>query len=353
MGPAMPHRPRRFARLPHFLALLTVPLALAACGEGHDPAALEAWYDEVETVQVREALAPDDAFASARRMRAAGFVYEDGRWERRADLTASPAAVRLPQGAMRHVDAVSVLSIDRHNGALPYLYATLRSVFAELPADAAINVFVGNDDLDYVAPETLDAMVFAGASERVNVVEGAPRDVAFMRGAGFTVWERSSWNYARMLRAYTGSGYHVTLEDDVLLSRGSLRVLDALLATSQPHVLSLYNRRCTSVPNFEPARREGPQLASARRDQVKGRFWGTQGVAFRAEEGLAAGRYLQAYLGEQPFDLLLDRFMRERQRELGYAYPSMVQHMGVQTTGLGYHHQSDCFVEAYPEPGGG
>ena len=29
-------------------------------------------------------------------------------------------------------------------------------------------------------------------------------------------------------------------------------------------------------------------------------------------------------------------------------YPSMVQHMGVLTSGLGFHHTSDCYMADYP-----
>lgn len=326
------------------------------CGEVRDPADLEAWYNSVQTVQLREAVIPGlDAFASDKRMRAAGFVRRTDRWERQADLTLSPPAVALGTGAMRHVRAVSVLSVDRRNGSEPYIYATLRSLLAELPDDGVVNVFVGNADVDYVSAERLQQKVFAGGEiagtpARVHVVAADAADVDYMNQAHFSLSERASWNYARMLRGYAGDGYHVTFEDDVLLGRGSLWILDELLERSRPHVLSLYNHRCDRVPGFDRARRGTAQLATERHDIAGGGFWGTQSVAFRGDQGVAAGRYLQAYLGDKPFDKLLDRYLSERQRVFGYAVPSMVQHMGVQTTGLGFHHQSRCFADTYPAP---
>ena len=329
---------------------------LTGCGESRDPAELESWYNSVQAVQVREGVTPElDAHGSDRRMRAAGFVRRADRWERQADLTLSPQAIPLGAGAMRHVRAVSLLSVDRHNGSEPYIYATLRSLLAELPDDGVVNVFVGNDDTDYVSAERLQEKVFAGGEVtgtpgRVHVVATNAGDAAYMRRAQFTLTERQTWNYARLLRSYAGDGYHITLEDDVLLGRGSLWALDELLERSRPHVLSLYNHRCERVPGFDRARRGTVQLATERHDVAGGGFWGLQTMAFRGDQGMAAGRYLQAYLSDKPSDILLDRYMKERQRVFGYAVPSMVQHMGVQTTGLGFHHQSRCFAETYPAP---
>lgn len=326
-------------------------LSFFGCGSHEDEGALRSWYGEVDQVEVAQVVDREqDGLSTQSRMRAAGFTGEPDNWRREAALTASPTLQPLSTGAMQHVGAVSVLSIDRHNGQPPYLYATLRSLFAELAEGEPVNVFVGDDQLAYVEFEALTRELGEDWAARVNVIGSASADVAYMREQNFSVWERATWNYARMLRAYTGPHYHLTFEDDVLLSRGSLQILDGLSHEGSAAIVSLYNANCERTPGAQKGPADGARVVSHRHHRSKKRFWGTQGVAYRGTASARVGRSLQARLGEEPFDLLVDSYMRHEKMTMGYMLPSVVQHMGALTTGLGFHHVSSCFVDDYPAP---
>ena len=74
----------------------------------------------------------------------------------------------------------------------------------------------------------------------------------------------------------------------------------------------------------------------------------TQAMYFDATLAQGLGAYILLRLHEKPYDLLLGDFVRNNRLLLGYAYPSMVQHVGESTTGLGEFHQSSCFVDPLP-----
>ena len=325
------------------LCALLGSVNLFGCGDDNSHALL-AWSASTEAIPVggvleEQALGP----AGPWQMRALGFTpVHDRRWQRQAAVNASLTAKPLGADALPHVGAISVLSIDRNNGQTPYLYATLRSLFDELPADAVVNVFVGDASLDYVQPDRLAEHVGLDAALRVHVVGSDQGVLDYMQVADFTRSERASWNYARMLRAYRGPLWHLTFEDDVELGRGSLRAFEALVGGRQPDVLSLYNNKCWGEDT--PLEFAKPRIKRHGRSS----FWGTQSVAFFGAASYDVGTYVQAHLGELPFDLLINRYLKRGAYSLGYVYPSMVQHMGVLTSGLGFHHTSDCYMALYP-----
>ena len=336
-------RPRQRVRL-HTRAL-QFAVAFGACllsGDAEHVHSPLAWCAASEAMAVGSAVAVSGPEAAPeRQMRGLGFVaHGSASYVREVSLNAPVAARHLPEAASEQLGAVSVLSIDRGSPEEPYLYSTLRALFAELPQTAPINVFVGDDKLAYVAPQRLTRVLGPEQAARVHVLGTDASMLAYMATANFTRSERASWNYARLLRAYRGGRWHLAFEDDVALAPGSLAAFAELARTGDVDVVSLYNHRCHAGDEARP-------VASV--EKMPGAyFWGTQAMAYRAGASFDLGVYIQAYLGTMPYDLLVHASLTAGPHRIGYAVPSMAQHLGLSSTGLGKMHTSPCFPARYP-----
>lgn len=214
----------------------------------------------------------------------------------------------------------------------PYIYETL----ASLGPDCPVRLVVGSPDADY-----LDRY---RSRPHVTIVEAAPQEWEAIQGAG--LHQRASWNYWRCLtRGGPAQGGLLIFEDDVRFARRwrtrlrqTVRALEA--AHGQDFVLALY------APHdfVRDAYHRGQLFA----EYPVPWFYGTQGMYFPAGVRAAFAAYLKRNGVDAfrvPYDLLLKDFLTERRVPLFATVPSLVQHTGVQTTGLGSFHQAAGFVE--------
>lgn len=191
------------------------------------------------------------------------------------------------------------------------------------------------------------------------------------RAKGFTIhetseqdWEmihlwnphrKAMWNYWRCVSqaAVDKDGPcagRLVFEDDVKFTTGwrgrFLKTLEELYAAHGPHfILSLYSPHDA----VNQAWLETEQLAVP---YATAAFMGTQGVYFPEPVRRDFAEYLRIYGVDDnlmPYDCLLGNYCEQCQVPLFATVPSLVQHVGVQTTGLSggqaVGHTSPSFVE--------
>jgi hypothetical protein len=209
-----------------------------------------------------------------------------------------------------------------------YLQRALASMSLEQP----VALLVGSPDTSYLAP----------LQSRPGLHVVAPSPVEYGAIAPLSTHQRAAWNYWRCLRHGLGNRYLLVLEDDVRCANGweerlVLTVL-TIAAIFPDFVLSLYfpyPRQSVGGACYLP--------------YPKKEFYGTQAILF-------AGRALPeftAHLHEHgvrsctaPYDLLLQDYVLRRDVPLFASAPSLVQHIGVVTTGLSAQfHTTPWFVE--------
>lgn len=288
-------------------------------------------------------------------LHALGYARVDkGVYERRVDLTQAEPLVLSQMPQLPEIDTIAVVSVYRANLDEQYIYPTLRSLLAELPDTAQINVLVGNADTAYLQPQVLEAEVGAGASARVHLfVPPQPVDDFFAKERIATS-PRAAWNYARALRGYVGHSNLLLLEDDVTLAKNGLRQLRPWLQDPRtPAVVALYNDKCFGSERLwarsDSALSMGPARIRNYRDYPT-----LQMLIYSKEVAAEAGSWLVLRAGRDPHDWMLGRYFTQEDPTLvGYVHPSLAQHHGLQTTGLsapGWLPHSNCFAETIIEP---
>ena len=147
----------------------------------------------------------------------------------------------------------------------------------------------------------------------------------------------------------------LVFEDDVKFATGwrdrFLQTLDELYTAHGPHfILSLYSPHDA----VNSAWLETEQLAVP---YATAAFMGTQGVYFPEPVRRDFADYLRIYGVDDnlmPYDCLLENYCEQCQVPLFATVPSLVQHVGVQTTGLSggkaVGHTSSLFVEDVTKP---
>lgn len=333
------------------LGLFGMMLCVASCHD-HEVSYMsdDHWLRLGQQTPIHGTFSPkEEGSGTLRRLRTLGFVQQnDGTWRREAILDKNEVALPLAEGSLKNIDAVGILSIDRHNGSEPYIYSTLQSLFSELPEGSTVNVFVGDDDDTYVSYPVLKEKIGEKWARQVNVIPTEARTAEHFRRYNYSLVERATWNYARMLRAYKGSKHYLVTEDDVSWGVRSISYLDHMLQEPQPSVISTYNWRCGKLPGGSASPMTDIEILSMPLHWYHKRFSGLQAMLFSAKDIASIGNHLLMHAGRKPHDLELDHFLRSRDLHIGVTQPSMVQHEGVKTTGLGYHHTSQCFLPIFP-----
>jgi hypothetical protein len=226
---------------------------------------------------------------------------------------------------MRHVETpyrVVIMTVAREGNYLP---RTLDG----LGPDAAATLMVGSTETGYLAPFRDDA--------RLTVVSPSEEEYAPWRSRG--VRHRASWNYWRCLEHGRRARRLLVVEDDVVFAKGWEdylgRVVDEVERHEWDYVLSVYSPH--------------PLAGAEGRTFVpvdERRFFGTQGVLFAGGASGSFADYLRDHgvdRLERSYDLNLGLYAAGSGTPLLATNPSLVQHVGAKTTGLGYHHTSPTF----------
>lgn len=266
-----------------------------------------------------------------------------------ADLGFEVPLVKLDTSSaqeIRSFDTIAIISIDRKSPGEPYLYKTLRSLFEELPQDVPVNVLVGNSDVTYVSPKELVARLGERNAARVHIFATPPEAELFLT-KHFSRMGWATWNYGRALRSYRGKSHLLLLEDDVVFSQISLPVLERWTQAGIPPVMSLYNYYCELLPGASENPKETMKVLAYPARALDWEFARTQAMIYDASVARDIGNYLSVRIEKRPLDLMVDEWMRQHDIVLGFAQPSVVQHIGVESSGLGARHQSRCFNSVF------
>jgi hypothetical protein len=217
-----------------------------------------------------------------------------------------------------------------------YLAATLESFAEDLPIGPGnpIRLVVGSPDASHLMPYR----TWPG----VEIIEMGPSVWGWIQN--FALRHRATWNYYRCLtHNRLGRRGSLILEDDVQCARGWRARLEATIADLERRhggdfVLSIYDpvgwqsdTNCCLCANYEPAR-----------------FYGTQGVYFTAKTRAEFAKYLKrrGVVGnEGHYDQLLRDYALDTGQPIFACTPSLLQHRGHTTTGLGPYHHAPNFVD--------
>ena len=121
-------------------------------------------------------------------------------------------------------------------------------------------------------------------------------------------------------------------------------LLQKLIAQTALPVLSLYNRWCEDMPGrHSVARAENLHIEVPNRDF--GFQWYSQGFYVAAPFARALGEHHMMNLNRFGWDMLVNFFLINHNLDVGYTFPSMLQHRGVVSSGLWGQHASSCYLE--------
>ena len=278
-----------------------------------------------------------------------GFVVDkQGGVQRVADLVSPlPALVLFERPELSEIDCLAVSSIDRRNGEVPYLYATLRLLFATFPQGIEVNVLVGSDDDDYVSSAALAEHVGSAHLGQIHIHRTDATTTAFLR-AHLNPSRRGGWNYSRALRSYAGSRGIVVIEDDVRWTHGGIERFNAWLQGRPLPAVSLYNSRCAELSGSDDFDNGTLTFSEVNAGDVE--FWNTQAMYFAQPLAAVLGRHTQLRMGPNwAYDNVISAFFKLSALRMAYAFPSIVQHTGAKTAcESGGFHISSCFVESLP-----
>lgn len=340
------------AFLPSLKSLYRLAAAMAACLAACSTGGLEEphWLPAaLNTAPNASFTVSKDDTAALHTLHALGFARLDmGRYRRQVDLLEHGTLVPSAMQALPEIDAIAIISIHRpFLGDKQYIYDTLRSLNAELPNDAQINILVGNADVGYLSRDILAREAGADLADRVHIT-AAPEPVShFFNDELISTGPRAAWNYARALRSYSGSKHLLLLEDDISLSKNSISQLRPFLAAAPVSVLALFNDRCASIgPTYF---HKGSALSVGGKQVLRNSDFPTlQAMVFSADVANDAGEYLVTRAGRESHDYMLGRFFGQTRSILGYVQPSIAQHEGRRTTGLSGPNSvpySTCYVD--------
>ena len=161
-----------------------------------------------------------------------------------------------------------------------------------------------------------------------------------------SVWHKASWNYWRCLSCNIIHNSGVAIfEDDIRVSRGWRQRLEETIKAiesrfEQNYVLALYS----------PSRREGYKEGLLFENYEIQYFFGTQGMYFPEKTRVEYANYIHKFGVKSyriPYDCLLKEYLASKDIRLVSTTPSLVQHIGVKTTGLGGNfHQAPSFLDS-------
>lgn len=224
-----------------------------------------------------------------------------------------------------------------------YLAETLHSLSLEHPlcADHPVSLVLGSPLSAYVDPYRQVA--------GVSIVDMGPSTWSWIENLALR--HRATWNYYRCLTQPVGGSLGtLVIEDDIRFARGWRSRLTVTLAALEAvpvedFVLSLY---CPADFPLE-AYFQGQLYA----EYPLNGFYGTQAVYYTAKTRQGFAAYLKKHgvvSNHAPYDILLRHYLFEAGLPLFATAPSLVQHMGKQSTGLGGWYEAPSFQEDVTGP---
>ena len=220
-----------------------------------------------------------------------------------------------------------------------YLESTLNSLSSEYPFHGSrpVSLVVGSPQTAYLAPYR--------AQTGIVIVE---------MGANTWVWiknnslhHKATWNYHRCLTQCAGGERGtLILEDDVRFACGWRARLDETVAVLERRFGSGF-----VLTIYDPHDRQ-PKESCLYAEYPREKFTGTQGVYYPAEMRQGFAKYLKVkgVIGNKDhYDYLLRDYLIQEDIPLFATSPSLIQHMGRNTTGLGVWHQAPGFMEDVSE----
>lgn len=211
----------------------------------------------------------------------------------------------------------------------------IHNIVSRLPQNQSLTLMVG-------CMSTRHIESFSG-DERINVVLPSETEWSIISKSASGKHHWACWNYWRALKhaaMHQTASYSIILEDDVLPSMHWLRVLDKILGALEQScgnrfLLSLYR------PGMRPPKRQLTRLGYC--EYPSRRFYGSQAMCYPSNVIAEASQFLEEHgvdSFKDPYDILLGRCVREAGLRLFNTVPSLVQHIGLTSTGLGVFHQS-------------
>ncbi|MCW3053740.1 MAG: hypothetical protein JWN14_2910, partial [Chthonomonadales bacterium] len=236
--------------------------------------------------------------------------------------------VLIAQG--KHTIDLAMVTIQREDD---YFHATLKS----MQTNEHLDVFTGSPEAEYLGRYESD--------ERLCIHKVDPQEWESLQE--LDIHRRAGWNYWRCLTTSSNRDRGIAIfEDDVLFGKGWRHRMEQVVhAAEKAHgdnfVLSLY---CPYGLVAEEADRG--KLICEYTTEI---FAGTQAMYYPAKLRCRFAAHLKAYGVDSyrvPHDLLLKDFLAAEGIPLLTTSPSLVQHVGYKTTGLGFCHQSPFFLGA-------
>lgn len=216
-----------------------------------------------------------------------------------------------------------------------YLDATLNSLLVEYPVceDQPLSLVAGSPNTSYLAGYR--------SLPGITVIEMGSHAWSWIKNND--VRHRATWNYHRCLtQCIAGERGSLILEDDVRFACGWRRRLALTLAALEgkfgsEFVLSIYDPwDCTPSENHLYA------------EYPREHFTGTQGIYYTSRVRQGFAKYLRTkgvIANKNHYDYLLRDYLIQEDLPLFVTSPSLIQHMGINTTGLGIWHQAPGYIE--------
>lgn len=215
-----------------------------------------------------------------------------------------------------------------------YLDATLTSLSSEYPIrrDQPVSLVVGSP-----------------VTTHLNCYRSQPGIVVVEMGQYAWDWiknnslrQRATWNYYRCLTQCIGERGTLILEDDVRFACGWRVRMDRTIATLESRLDSRF-----MLTIYDPWKCD-PKGNCLYAEYPRARFTGTQGVYYPANMRQGFAQYLKVkgvIRNKNHYDYLLRDYLIQEDIPLFATTPSLIQHMGRNTTGLGAWHQAPGFIE--------
>lgn len=228
--------------------------------------------------------------------------------------------------------SIAISTISREDNYLPL---TLESLAREQQVDAIhpLSLMVGSPETEY-----LDHL---RSRPGINVVEMGPNTWSWIKLS--KVYYRATWNYYRCLtQCAEGARGTLVFEDDVHFARGWRERLE--------HTLTILEDRHGddfALALYSPLK-FGWDGTSLYAEYPLKDFLGTQAVYYTAKTREGFATYLKKYglvANANPYDYILRDYLLQEGLPLFVTTPTLVQHMGKRSTGLGHWHDSPDFVE--------
>lgn len=269
-------------------------------------------------------------------------------WQRIIDLHVREPVIGCDVPGLPGIGCVVVPSVARPMapGVEHYIYGTLRSLLASMPTGTAINVMVGTSDASFVSKSALVRALGVARSEQVHVFAASAAIEQYLRRHA-PLRARTTWNHARALASYTGSGKVLFVEDDVLWSRRASEFVMGASWMTSPSIISLYHAPPYNGFCFAHAFCQKETVLTIRADLYEGLFSCCQALLYEADFAREVACMLRLRMNGVPTDTNMANYFWHRKTTLGFARPSLVQHIGRQSSGLSAFHEAVCFV---PEP---